>query len=204
MPSSQNAQAAHGAPRHGHPHTPDRRIRDRRVPDSQSPGGHAPEADPGRTDTGKGDSSWSVRGEVRERGQEPATRPAADPAGEVVRWAAFSCLLVPVVLMVYGTSPGGAATAAIGLAAVTVACRLLLRRSERAAGPRPAEEPGPYGARPARDLPEGGAAEGMAGRHAGKRPESPTHRPPGSRRSRTGGQGAHRGSRARGESAPGD
>ncbi|MEV6687215.1 hypothetical protein AB0N28_18015 [Streptomyces sp. NPDC051130] len=55
-----------------------------------------------------------------------------DPAGEVVRWAAFSCLLVPVVLVVYGTSFGGAAVATLGLAAVTAACRVLLRHSEKA------------------------------------------------------------------------
>ncbi|MET9464950.1 hypothetical protein ABZY44_09000 [Streptomyces sp. NPDC006544] len=56
-----------------------------------------------------------------------------DPAGDVVRWAAFSCLLVPVVLVVYGTSFGGAAVATLGLAAVTAACRVLLRHSEKAA-----------------------------------------------------------------------
>ncbi|MFJ8074783.1 hypothetical protein ACIQ7Q_12850 [Streptomyces sp. NPDC096176] len=62
----------------------------------------------------------------------PSTR-ASDPAGDIVRWAAFSCLLVPVVLVAYGTSVGGAAVAALGLAAVTAACRVLLRHSERAA-----------------------------------------------------------------------
>ncbi|MBT2449502.1 hypothetical protein J7F03_20900 [Streptomyces sp. ISL-43] len=61
----------------------------------------------------------------------PARRPHDDPAGDVVRWAAFSCLLVPVVLVVYGTSFGGAAVATLGLAAVTAACRVLLRHSER-------------------------------------------------------------------------
>ncbi|MGV9316664.1 hypothetical protein ACWDR0_31435 [Streptomyces sp. NPDC003691] len=82
-----------------------------------------------------------------------AARPAdggGDPAGDVVRWAAFSCLLVPVVLVVYGASVGGAAAAALGLAAVTAACRVLLRHSERnaaralaeqAAGPRPRAAP---------------------------------------------------------------
>ncbi|WTL22895.1 hypothetical protein OG329_28190 [Streptomyces sp. NBC_01506] len=50
---------------------------------------------------------------------------------DVVRWAAFSCLLVPVVLVVFGTSVGGAAVPALGLLAVTAVCRLLLRRSER-------------------------------------------------------------------------
>lgn len=58
-------------------------------------------------------------------------RPHDDPAGDVVRWAAFSCLLVPVVLVVYGTSFGGAAVATLGLVAVTAACRVLLRHSEK-------------------------------------------------------------------------
>ncbi len=62
----------------------------------------------------------------------PAGRPHDDPAGDVVRWAAFSCLLVPVVLVVYGTSYGGAAVATLGLLAVTAACRVLLRHSEEA------------------------------------------------------------------------
>ncbi|WP_274558874.1 hypothetical protein [Streptomyces spiramyceticus] len=56
-----------------------------------------------------------------------------DAAGDVIRWAAFCCALVPVVLVMYGTSFGGAAAAAVGLATVTMACRVLLRRSERAA-----------------------------------------------------------------------
>lgn len=55
---------------------------------------------------------------------------APDSAGDVVRWAAFSCVLVPVVLLWYGTSAAGAAGTALGLAAVTAACRFLLRRSE--------------------------------------------------------------------------
>lgn len=64
---------------------------------------------------------------VRSAGQGPD-----DPAGDVVRWAAFSCLLVPVVLVVYGSSYGGAAVATLGLLAVTAACRVLLRYSEKA------------------------------------------------------------------------
>nr|WP_200306190.1 hypothetical protein [Streptomyces adelaidensis] len=51
----------------------------------------------------------------------------------MVRWAAFSCVLVPVVLVWYGTSLAGAAGAALGLAAVTGVCRILLRQSERGA-----------------------------------------------------------------------
>ncbi|WP_406058464.1 hypothetical protein OG462_17065 [Streptomyces sp. NBC_01077] len=56
---------------------------------------------------------------------------AADQAGDVVRWAAFCCVLVPVVLVVYGTSLGGAAGTALGLVSVTAVCRVLLRRSEQ-------------------------------------------------------------------------
>ena len=70
----------------------------------------------------------------------PAAPGAGLRAGDVVRWAAFSCVLVPVVLVVYGTSFGGAAGAALGLAAVTAVCRVLLRQSERGAARSPAEE----------------------------------------------------------------
>ncbi|PZT69424.1 hypothetical protein DN402_22165 [Streptomyces sp. SW4] len=51
----------------------------------------------------------------------------------MVRWAAFSCLLVPVVLLLCGASLAGTVGTALGLAAVTAACRLLLRWSERCA-----------------------------------------------------------------------
>ncbi|MGW5348261.1 hypothetical protein [Streptomyces sp. NPDC004050] len=54
-----------------------------------------------------------------------------DPTGDVVRWAAFSCLLVPVVLVVYGGTFGGAAVATLGLVAVTAVCRVMLRWSEQ-------------------------------------------------------------------------
>ncbi|MDV5145856.1 hypothetical protein R1T08_16980 [Streptomyces sp. SBC-4] len=66
----------------------------------------------------------------RERGAG-AGAGTADPAGDVVRWAVFCCVLVPVVLVVFGTSLGGAAGTALGLVSVTAACRVLLRRSER-------------------------------------------------------------------------
>nr|WSW69113.1 hypothetical protein OG461_24590 [Streptomyces sp. NBC_00995] len=68
--------------------------------------------------------------------------PAAQPATDVVRWAVFGCLLVPAVLLAHGDSAGGAAAVALGLAAITVACRVLLRRSAREGSrptPRPAE-----------------------------------------------------------------
>ncbi|MFJ9814475.1 hypothetical protein ACIRU3_04255 [Streptomyces sp. NPDC101151] len=63
-------------------------------------------------------------------------RPAADTTSDVIRWAAFSCVLVPVILVWYGTSLAGAAGTALGLAAVTAVCRVLLRRSERCTAQR--------------------------------------------------------------------
>ncbi|MEU5524119.1 hypothetical protein ABZ759_26545 [Streptomyces sp. NPDC047860] len=67
--------------------------------------------------------------------------PSRDPVTDVVRWAAFSCLLVPVVLVWCGSSLAGAAGVAFGLAAVTGVCRLLMRRSQRRAA-RPPEDGG--------------------------------------------------------------
>ncbi|WP_037835999.1 hypothetical protein [Streptomyces sp. NRRL F-5650] len=63
--------------------------------------------------------------------EPPSGPPRRDGATDLVRWAAFSCVLVPVALLWYGASFAGAAGTALGLAAVTGACRLLLRRSER-------------------------------------------------------------------------
>ncbi|MFF8590682.1 hypothetical protein ACF061_04440 [Streptomyces sp. NPDC015220] len=79
------------------------------------------------------------------RGADPGAGPGAghdrgDTAGEVVRWAAFSCVLVPVVLLWYGASLAGAVGTALGLAAVTGVCRVLLRQSERGAARLRAEE----------------------------------------------------------------
>ncbi|MFB8420029.1 hypothetical protein ACFC63_31470, partial [Streptomyces albidoflavus] len=63
--------------------------------------------------------------------------PAPAPVSTAVRWAAFGCVLAPVVLVVYGASAGGVMWVAPVLAAVTGICRLLLRRAERgAAGAR--------------------------------------------------------------------
>ncbi|MFS8202540.1 hypothetical protein ACLVWQ_28095 [Streptomyces sp. CWNU-52B] len=78
-------------------------------------------------------------------GAGTGARPAPDATvSEVVRWAAFSCVLVPVVLVGYGASLAGAAGTALGLAAVTGACRALLRRSERGAARLRAEERTPH------------------------------------------------------------
>ncbi|WP_309147804.1 hypothetical protein [Streptomyces sp. NTH33] len=64
--------------------------------------------------------------------------------GEVIRWSAFGCAVVPVVLLWYGTSLAGATGTALGLAAVTGVCRVLLRRSERGAARLRGEEHVPH------------------------------------------------------------
>ncbi|MFD7899611.1 hypothetical protein [Streptomyces sp. NPDC059743] len=147
----------------------------------------------------------------REPVADTARAPSGDPAGEVVRWASLSCLLVPVVLTVYGTSFGGTIATTLGLAAVTAVCRLLLRRSERSAAQLRAEE-AKMGERPRRGVgarTEAGA-EGRAGarRRARGRTRNEvrmygTYGTSGSRRS-SGGRGARRSSRTREGSAPGD
>ncbi|MDQ0930582.1 hypothetical protein [Streptomyces turgidiscabies] len=91
------------------------------------------------------------------------TSPTQESASDLVRWAAFSCVLVPVVLVLYGTSLGGAAGTALGLAAVTGVCRVLLRQSERGAARMSAEESAPHRGRHGR-APSGGH---RGGRHSG-------------------------------------
>jgi hypothetical protein len=86
-------------------------------------------------------------------GAHSAPPPVPDTASEVVRWAAFSCVLVPVVLVWYGTSLAGAAGTALGLAAVTGVCRMLLRQSERVAARLRAAERSPHRARHGRSGP---------------------------------------------------
>lgn len=98
--------------------------------------------------------------------QRPAERPASDAAGDLIRWAAFSCVLVPVVLVGYGTSLAGAAGAALGLAAVTGACRLLLRQSERVAARTSAGEGAPRRGRRGRGGRSGSGAH-RGGRRSG-------------------------------------
>ncbi|MCX4974283.1 hypothetical protein [Streptomyces sp. NBC_00620] len=97
-----------------------------------------------------------------------AAPPVPDTASDVVRWAAFSCVLVPVVLVWYGTSLAGAAGTALGLAAVTAACRVLLRQSERGAAQLLAEECAPargrHGASGAHGVP---ASRGVPGPYGG-------------------------------------
>ncbi|MFD3502029.1 hypothetical protein ACFWWT_34725 [Streptomyces sp. NPDC058676] len=89
--------------------------------------------------------------------------PAHDSSTDVVRWAAFSCVVVPVVLLWYGTSLAGAAGTALGLAAVTAVCRILLRQSERGAARMLAEERAPRRGHRYRT----GSGTRRGGRHSG-------------------------------------
>ncbi|MEB8337322.1 hypothetical protein OKJ99_07315 [Streptomyces endophyticus] len=73
------------------------------------------------------------------------------------RWAAFSCVLVPLVLVWYGSSAAGAGGAALGLAAITAACRMLLRQSERGAAQLHSEQ-----------------CRAHRGRHGGTGPDAPS------------------------------
>ncbi|TGB06485.1 hypothetical protein [Streptomyces sp. MZ04] len=97
------------------------------------------------------------------RDEETPVAPAQESASDVVRWAAFSCVLVPVVLVGYGTSLAGAAGSAVGLAAVTGVCRVLLRQSERGAARLIAEQGCAHRGRHGRT----GAGAHRGGRHAG-------------------------------------
>ncbi|MFC5720341.1 hypothetical protein ACFP1Z_09220 [Streptomyces gamaensis] len=89
-----------------------------------------------------------------------------DPVSDVVRWSAFSCVLVPVALLMCGQSFGGAAGTAAGLVALTCACRALLRQSERGAARIAAEQTLPHRGRHGRT--GGGAHRGA--RHPGSGP----------------------------------
>ncbi|AVH58592.1 hypothetical protein C4B68_25685 [Streptomyces dengpaensis] len=109
----------------------------------------------------------------------------------MVRWAVFSCVLVPLVLVWYGTSLAGAAGTALGLAAVTGACRVLLRQSERGAARLRAAELAPHRGRHGRGGAGVPAARGRGGAGA------PAVRG-------RGGPGAHRGGRHGGGSKPAD
>ncbi|MCX5369723.1 hypothetical protein OG613_18085 [Streptomyces sp. NBC_00015] len=96
----------------------------------------------------------------------PEPRPGDDRSTDLIRWAAFSCFLVPVVLLWYGTSLAGATGTALGLAAVTAVCRVLLRRSERCAARLLDEEPAPQ-AHPRGRHQRTGTGSHRGGRHSG-------------------------------------
>ncbi|GGL70987.1 hypothetical protein GCM10010129_13250 [Streptomyces fumigatiscleroticus] len=89
--------------------------------------------------------------------------PPQDSTTDLVRWAAFSCVLVPVVLLWYGASLAGATGTALGLAAVTGVCRFLLRQSERGAARMLAEDRAPHRGRHHRT----GTGAHRGGRHSG-------------------------------------
>jgi len=92
----------------------------------------------------------------------PRKRPAPNSASTLVRWAAFSCVLVPVVLVSSGTSLAGAISAMLGLTTVTGACRVLLRESERGAARLMAEKRAPRRGRHGRS----GTGAHRGGRHS--------------------------------------
>ncbi|MFJ7048020.1 hypothetical protein ACIQVC_32090 [Streptomyces sp. NPDC101112] len=114
----------------------------------------------------------------------------------MVRWAAFSCVLVPVVLVWYGTSLAGATGAALGLAAVTGVCRVLLRQSERGAA-HAADLA--HAAHTARPVPPSRSPHLARTEHA----VAEEHSPQRGRHGRTD-SGAHRGGRNPGSSTPVD
>ncbi|GAA1728406.1 hypothetical protein GCM10009680_81990 [Streptomyces yatensis] len=74
----------------------------------------------------------------------PVQPTASDAVSEVIRWAAFSCAVVPIVLLMCGLPFGGALGAGAGLAAVTAASRALLRHSERTAARLDADGASPH------------------------------------------------------------
>ncbi|MFD5638480.1 hypothetical protein ACFWJM_30640 [Streptomyces sp. NPDC127077] len=130
-----------------------------------------------------------------------------DAVSDVVRWAAFACVVVPAVLLWCGSSLAGAAGTALGLAAVTGACVILLRQSERGAAPPAGERRGttpPRARRPAphrrgrhgRGGPGGTRSAGVRGRGNGS----------GARIGPRGGNGTgvHRGARHTGGGKPVD
>lgn len=147
---------------------------------------------------------------------DPEARAGDDRTTDLIRWAAFTCVLVPVVLLWCGTSLAGAAGTALGLAAVTAACRLLLRRSERYAARTPTGHHGPHGTpgpqqsssahRALGTLEPLGALEPQEspethGAHSYGQGASAPYGPRHGRRRRTG-TGSHRGGRHSGGSTP--
>ncbi|MGX7759304.1 hypothetical protein ACWQ06_11650 [Streptomyces angustmyceticus] len=88
-----------------------------------------------------------------------------DPVSDVMRWSAFSCALVPLVLIISGVSWAPAAGTAAGLAAVICSCRALLRQSERTAARIRVRETGRHRDRSACPVP---TAHG-GGRHSERR-----------------------------------
>jgi uncharacterized membrane protein YgcG len=128
-------------------------------------------------------------------GTLPPVPPTTDTVSEVVRWAAFSCVLVPVVLLWYGTSLAGAAGTALGLAAVTGACLVLLRQSERGAALLAEEHRNASRSRARRPAPQQRGRHGRSARgNAGEKGRGSGARAGAEPRGRSG-AGVHRGGR---------
>ncbi|QKV97835.1 hypothetical protein HUT19_26385 [Streptomyces sp. NA02950] len=86
---------------------------------------------------------------------------AGGTVNEVIRWASFSCAVVPLVLLMCGLPFGAALAAAAGLAAVTAASRALLRHYERVAARLDADAVSPHRGRHGRT----GIGAHRGGRH---------------------------------------
>ncbi|SCK19775.1 hypothetical protein [Streptomyces sp. WMMB 322] len=80
----------------------------------------------------------------RDPDAEPAARTSASASG-LVRWGAFTCVLVPLTLLVCGVRFFTVLGTAAGLTVVTAACGVLLRLSEYAHAQRGPERFGAGG-----------------------------------------------------------
>lgn len=96
-------------------------------------------------------------------GSRPSAPGAVDTVSDVVRWAAFACVVVPAVLLWCGSSLAGAAGTALGLAAVTGVCVILLRQSERGAALLADERRGAARSRAHRPAPRRRGRHGRSG-----------------------------------------
>lgn len=94
--------------------------------------------------TPRGGAGAPGRPHIPSPARAPVQAPASDAVSEVIRWAGFSCAVVPVVLLLCGLPFGAALGAAAGLAAVTAASHALLRHSERTAARLDADGVSPH------------------------------------------------------------
>ncbi|CAL9554606.1 hypothetical protein [Streptomyces sp. enrichment culture] len=105
---------------------------------------------------------------ARLAGRTAARAAGRRPEDDLLPWAALACLLAPAALLWRGAPFLTAAGAACGLAAVTAASRLLIRRSRRLGATTHSRRPGPAPhARRAGALPH---ARAHARRDAGSTP----------------------------------
>ncbi|GHE36625.1 hypothetical protein GCM10018771_16170 [Streptomyces cellulosae] len=112
---------------------------------------------------------------TRPVGRTATRRAARRPEDDLLPWAALACLLAPAALLWRGAPFLTAVGVACGLAAVTTASRLLIRRSRRPGAPAPSRRPGvtAHSLRPAPRTRRAGAlphARAHAPRDAGSTP----------------------------------